>query len=214
MQRKKVAIFFGGRVTTRQYDSVIKNLRKFEELYDTTFFCSLNDSVHDIFSTERLCKDLNITSECLNIEVTKEPDVIHTFYKSPESSFQRTWSMYYHNKRCFELIKSYQQKYKITFDAVVKYRADLSSNDALIIMDNMAQSTVYIPKDSDWGGINDQVAYGNPESMEEYCKCSDFIIEYCEKDKIKFHPETLLKHHLSKSGLKVERFNYHYKISK
>ena len=73
MQRKRIAIFFGGRITTHQYDLVIKNLKGFENLYDTTFFCSLNDSVHDVLSTERLCKDLNITSECLNIEVTKEP---------------------------------------------------------------------------------------------------------------------------------------------
>jgi len=215
MHRKKVAIFLGGRVKTTKYDVVIKNLKQFIELYDTTFFCSLNESAHEISSTERLCNDLNIKPECLNIEITKEPDILNTFSKRPESSFHRTWSMYYHNKRCFELIQSYQEKYKITFDAIVKYRGDISSNYPLIIVENInSNTTVYIPTGADWGGINDQVAYGNIASMEKYCKYSDFIIEYCGTDKVIFHPETLLKHHLSKCGLKVERINYSYELSK
>jgi len=213
MQRKKVAVFFAGRITTGQYDLVIKNLKQFEELYDTTFFCSLNESVYDHSFTERLCKDLNITPERVNIEVTQEPPIIHTFSKRLDTCFHRTWSMYYHNKRCFDLIQTYQQKYGITFDAVVKYRADLSSNNPLIINDNIQPNTVYIPVGLDYGGTNDQVAYGNPGSMEQYCKCSDFIIQYC-RNKVLFHPETLLKHHLSKCGLQIERFNYPYRISK
>lgn len=219
----KVAIFFGGRVTTNQYNTVITNLKRFLTLHDTTFFCSLNESINEPVFTHTFCDDLNISNKYikriypslrLNIEATVEPKELYKYPKRLDTSYHRTFSMFYHNKRCIELIEEYQKHHKMTFDIIIKYRGDLASDENMEIVDSLCQNTVYIPNCSDWGGMNDQIAYGNFESMKQYCMCVDNLLTYCADDKKEYHPETLLKHHIERCGLNVIRFPYNYRILK
>ena len=53
------------------------------------------------------------------------------------------------------------------FDVVMKWRSEIIFNN-LFNIENILDNTIYIPIGKDWGGINDQVAYGNLNSMTFY----------------------------------------------
>jgi hypothetical protein len=56
-------------------------------------------------------------------------------------------------------------------------------------------NVVYIPEGQDYGGLNDQFAFGDYAAMKYYCSMYDRIDEYWNAG-CKFHPETLLAYHL------------------
>lgn len=211
--KKYIAIFLPGRITSSQFRSVSDNLLQFTKHYNVVFFVSVNKSANDDHYNKKLFDKLDVNSGNVNIEVTKEPVELRNYSKKLESSYENCYSMFYHNKRCYDLLDAYQKSSGIQFHAVVKYRGDISSPELMHIIDNPLDDTVYIPEGADWGGVNDQVAYGTPESMRKYCNCVNKILEYCANGVI-FHPETLLQHHLIQSHLRVQRFSYIYKLLK
>jgi hypothetical protein len=54
---------------------------------------------------------------------------------------------------------------------------------------------VYIPEGQDYGGLNDQFAFGDYGAMKYYSELYDYIDSYWEAG-CRFHPETLLAYHL------------------
>lgn len=213
--KKNIAIFLPGRIKTSQIELVINNLKQFTKQYNVFFFISVNKSANDDNYNKQFFNKLNNAhvNMYLNIEDTKEPDELHKFPKKSETSYERCYSMFYHNKRCFELLEKFQKRSNVKFHAIVKYRGDISSPKLMDISDTPLDDTIYIPDGADWGGINDQIAYGTSEAMRKYCNCVDSILEYCA-DGVIFHPETLLRHHIIKINLKIQRYQYDYKISK
>jgi hypothetical protein len=208
-----VAIILSGRIVSKDYESSINQLRRTFSKYNTTYFLSINKSVHDEAYTQRFMKDMDITRERVNIETTILPDGLETFKKKKESDYQRTYSMYYHNMRGFELINRYTEKYNTKFDRVVKYRTDIdnTTNNTinLLLCD---RETVYVPEGCDFGGINDQIAYGDMETMCKYSQCAKNITKMCESG-IVYHPEMLLKKHLEIERVNISRFKYIYKLN-
>jgi hypothetical protein len=210
----KIAIFLSGRILSSNINTVIQNLKMFINTeHDVIFFCSINSNVHDNDFSEKFCKEMDIDNERFDVQETVEPDELHYYQKRSETNVHRTYSMFFHNKMCYQMILRYQQKYKLNFDVIVKYRTDIESTK-VFIFDKVEQNTIYIPRGADWAnGINDQIAYGDIHSMGWYCECIDHIQKYC-KDGIIFHPESLLKHHLNQSpDFKIERFHFDYKLA-
>ena len=215
----KIAVLLTGRLYTKKsckdnIDKEIynKNINTIKLLgNNVNIFCSLNKSIENSEYTRKFCEDFNITDEQINIEDTQEPSELYKYPKAPASNYHRAYSMFYHNKRAFELLEKYETKYNIKFRVIIKFRGDLISNSVISLNNILDKSSVYIPNGFDYGGINDQIAFGNFEAMKIYCNCVDEIINYC-KNRIKFHPETLLKHHLDKNNIKINRFNYSYNI--
>ncbi len=117
--------------------------------------------------------------------------------------------MYYHNKRCFDLIESFCAKYNHTFDTVIRFRADLNIQSNLDILEKMPfkKNTVYVPtcrwkineKDMD-----DMVAFGDYESMKVYSDLASNIVRYCVHEKYIIHPESLIKYHLDSQKINIE----------
>lgn len=54
-------------------------------------------------------------------------------------------------------------------------------------------------------GKNDIFAYGGREAMIHYCNMYDYLASYIIDERIFFHAETLLKHHLFGSKFGVVR---------
>lgn len=212
----KIAVLLTGRLHPKKFDkdNINKNINTIKLIGDDiTIFCSLNKSIEISEYTHKFREDFNITDEQINIEDTQEPSELYKYPKAPASNYHRVYSMFYHNKRAFELLEKYKTKYNIEFSVIIKFRGDLKSNSVISLNNILDNSSVYIPNGFDYGGINDQIAFGNFEAMKVYCNCVDEIINYC-KNRIKFHPETLLKHHLDKNNIKINRFNYSYNIIK
>ena len=99
-------------------------------------------------------------------------------------------SMYYSIFKSNELKISYEQKNKITFDCCVRMRFDSDIKDDFNIK-NYDLNLLNIPKGKDWGGINDQFAFGSSSLMDKY---SNTI--YGTVGDI-YHPETILMNHLN-----------------
>jgi len=209
-----IALFFGGRIVTSDINRQVDQLLKIKEKNpDITFFVSLNKEVDNVAHTKEFCERLNIQDECVQVHETREPESLYK-YTHGTPSYQRTYSMFFHNKMCMESIKRYQEKYNKKFDIIVKYRADLTADTPLSFEEYklpLQNNNVYIPSDFDWGGVNDQVAFGNEQSMERYCSCVDNLQKMCESN-IYYHPETLLRKHLELSRMLTNRFEFRYRI--
>ena len=206
----KVAMYFSGRIQNEKHEINREHLKKFNK-YDITYFCSLNKKANDEIFINKFCSEFNISEDRINVEEISVPEVDSKI--TIEGNINNMYSMFYHNYKAMELIKNFQDKHNTTFDAVIKYRADIYSQDIINIENNIDNDTVFIPVGSDWGGVNDQVAYGNFNSMYKYSSCFLKFHKYAEFYNV-FHPETILKLHLIMNNLKENRFNYNYKLNK
>ena len=116
--------------------------------------------------------------------------------KVPENIPINTMSMWYNMKEAFRLAPMscdvyVRNRYDIEFEKPIKY--------------NIEPNTVYIPDGNDYGGVNDQFAYGDYYSMAKYYSIIDSADELFQEHT--FHSETYMKHHLNKTGVRVIRIS-------
>lgn len=214
MQNKtKIAIYYSGRIDHNNYEENKKHILQYNEKYDIVHFCSLNESANSLKMIEKFRKDFNIKDDQYNIEKTRISDEILNSKIRVEGNLYNLNSMFYHNYKSFELIKAYQEKYNHKFDIILKYRADLNSNDVLNFDISLLENTVYTPNCFDWGGLNDQVGYGTYESMLKYSECYLHLVDIARIIR-KFHPETILNKYLEKINVNKKKIEYKYYINK
>ncbi len=143
------------------------------------------------------------------------PDAWEEFPRRKETIARRVASMYYNIENAYRLMKEYATKHSIVYDVVLYMRADMMTTVRLDFVLPLTPGVVYIPNDYDWaGGLNDQMAYGDMDAMALYCSTFFHIPDYCTKDNIVFHPETILRHHIEKRGLILKRFEFPYELHK
>jgi hypothetical protein len=207
-----IAIYYSGRIDHQLYYKNKVNLKTLSDKYNLTHFCSLNKDANSHEFIEEFSKDFNIKDDQLNIEITDVPNDIKNTRLYVNGNLYNMHSMFYHNYKCMELIKNYQQKHNIKFDIIIKYRADIYS-DNILNLDKPDKNTIYIPDRYNYGGINDQIAYGDFTSMEIYSECYLNFLN-CAKSCNKFHPETILSHHLKTKNLNISPFKYEYILKK
>jgi hypothetical protein len=235
-----IAVLLSGRIVTKDYEKTIKRLKNTFIGYTPIYFLSISETVHNEEFTNKFIKDMNVGG--INVEQVEAKKEFFKYPKRPESDYTRVYSMYYHNKKCFDMMEKYSIKKNIKFDIVVKYRSDIDNGVAVkqiipsitnyytnnytdntdiicvpslfykpLINDKLEDNVIYIPNNFDWGGINDQIAYGKVDIMKKYCECVDNIEKICELGMI-FHPETLLKTHLLINRLHVKRVDFNYTL--
>lgn len=207
---KRIAVLFSGRIIS--YEKCFSHFQSIIDKYNPTFFLSLNLSEIDEY-TKTFCEKFNIRNEQLNVEKTIVPESLNKI--SSCSNVKNTYSMFYHNYKAFCLIKKYQNNYNINFDVIVKYRADINSSEMLNLED-LDKDILYIPKGCDYGGLNDQIAYGDLNVMEKYCELGNGFIETLHFTKnVRYHPETLLLnyHKFYFSDIKINRPHFSYSLN-
>lgn len=211
----KIAIYYSGRVEHKKYNENKEKILKYSDKYDVVHFCSLNERGNSEEFIKNFREDFDIGNDQYYIENTIVPDNIKNSNVRKSGNLDNMYSMFYHNYKCIELIEKYQKKFNINFDVIIKYRADIKSNYDLEIENNipLIENTVYIPEKFDWGGVNDQIAYGNYASMKKYSEC---YLKFLEISKIvkRFHPESILKAYLSDINIKIYRIKYEYHLNK
>lgn len=200
-EKLKVAMFFSGRVLTYEESPWLLELR---DRYSMDLFCSINselDPYHQLFLEQFGIKKSHF-------EVFQPPDSFIRMFQAGHSDNppSHVASMFYHRKKCMELILDYQKEQNILYDIIICMRADILAVPPCrlkIIKD----SYLHIPIGNDHGGINDRTAYGSLETMKSYCHLFDHIEEYFDAG-CRFHPETLLKFHINRQKLDVIRFDF------
>lgn len=214
-RKKEIAFFLSGRIISVNPEKSLINIQKVKEKYDPIFFISLNKEVDDITFTNLVKEKLNIEENQFSSTFTNVPSEMFTFYKMPETSAVNTYSQFKHNNECIKMIDKYQEENNMKFDTIVKYRMDIDNlNDDVIEIITTEKNTCYIPEGQDWrNGINDQIAYGDFDTMFKYCNLVNNIRNLCQSGVI-FHPETLLLNHIQREEINIKRFYFDYRLIK
>jgi len=209
----KVAVFFGG--TIRTYKA---NYESFSNTFLTTpgvdvdVFASINKvNSADLLGFTRLYRPTKTRiSHYENSNISCKYDFID---RNVRWNNYNTLSMYYHNQDAMKLID--ETGGGNAYDLVVKYRADCIGQEKFPYeFMTRGENMVYIPHGNDYGGYNDQVAAGNTNAMRVYCSLFDKLVNYVKDEGCRFHPETLLRHHLDKhkDHVHVMRFDFGYHL--
>lgn len=205
----KIAVILSGRITGwQECRSTLKD--KFMSLYDTDVFISLDAHGinQDVYEFK---KEFNVVAEYYESynKTLKEPPQ----FRSEETSERKTLSMFYHNFMGMNLVIDHMKKNPgLKYDVVVKFRADVSSEDVFIIPHHIMTNTLYFPNGSNYRGINDQIAFGNMFSMTLYCSLYNHIPKYLYVEKAIFNPEFLLMFHTNFNNMNIMRFPYKYML--
>lgn len=110
-------------------------------------------------------------------------------------------SQRYHLMKAFELIDG-------DYDIVVSLRHDAVFHEKIVFIKD---DKLHIPIGQDWrGGINDQFAYGNKNTMHFYAQQFNCITFICRN--LPLHSETITRHTISLFKLKLERFPLKYEL--
>ncbi len=93
-------------------------------------------------------------------------------------------------------------------DVYCRIRPDMKFNSALKFTDyDCSGKKIYIPQGNDFGGINDQFAFGNREVMKIYY--SVFMNHHeLFKNGTRFHSETMQLANLQSNGVEIIRLGY------
>ena len=200
-----IAIFVGGRSKMYQ-ECFLEQVKNTREKYKDVSFYTFGHFNED-FSQE-----ISDSFDSSSFEITTSPDWFSKEKYSWIGNIPNIFSMYYSNKKAFELIEKFQIDHGIQFNQVIKFRPDIVSvcDTIPVFLNNTLENTVYTYDDFHWlGGLNDQIALGCFETMKKYCTCYDKLKMYTDSN-VKFHPETLLLHHIRSEGLNIDWIDYPY----
>lgn len=90
------------------------------------------------------------------------------------------------------------------YDVYVRIRPDIIFNNRIDFSRYDYGNNIYIPEGSDYGGINDQFAFGNYEVMKKYYSVYLNHKELWEEG-VEFHTETMMLANLLKQGINIIR---------
>ncbi len=205
--KKKCAICFSGQVRTGERKTVKNNLEinlyqpLIKNNYELFYFYSCEKPFNGYeWSGESVIKDENYWGEYLNLlNSRRHPDI-----KGGAFNVMNQW------KKCQEVClqkNNYEKSNNIIFDLVIRTRPDIILKNKLDI-DSINIDIFNIPNHDNWWGYNDRFCIGNSANMNLYMiNFIDNIIDYFIKDNLLFHSEILLKHHLDKYNIGINRPN-------
>jgi hypothetical protein len=203
-----IAVLVYGRLDNfeKHYRNIISTLGEKNNL---DFFLSSDNSNQDL-----LCRFIEIykPKSYVNDNVMYSCN-LSTYEKKPETNIHNMICHFINKKRVFNLLENYIKETNAIYDIVIALRIDLHF-ESKIDFNTCIDNTIYIPNSSDWGGINDQLAYGNLNSMKKYMNIFDNIIELLDTEKSIVHPETLTLANINHMRLEVVRFDCNYFIDR
>jgi hypothetical protein len=122
---------------------------------------------------------------------------------------------YINKKRVFSLLESYSTEASISYDCVISTRIDLDFLTPFNLI-NPLDNTIYIPNHYDFvqNGINDQIAYGNMNTMSKYMNIYDTIFYLLDNNLTIPHPETMTLSNIHYHNLNVVRVPISYNYNK
>lgn len=204
-----IAVLIYGRLTNgiKHYDNIIDNIGK---QHNIDFFLSSDDS------------NLDQLQEFNNVYKPKSYINDKIYYACNLSKYQgireetniHNMTCHFINKgRVFTLLEKYIELSNINYDVIISLRIDTIFNSELIF-DNINDNTIYIPENFDFGGINDQVAYGNLSVMKKYMNIFNNCEIILEKGTTIPHPESLTLANINFYNLDICRVDLKHTIDK
>lgn len=209
----KIAILISGRINNS------------EELYKNTLENIVQDNEVDFFVSHTKNPNTNVLNDFINLykpKIILESDEVYPdvtkYKKRAETNPHNVMCMYLNRLSVFYKFKDYVISNNITYDLIISFRCDLwfeQKIDLGSIVNDTNNNCICIPSGCDYGGINDQCAFGNMKTMNIYMTFFNQIINFLNNGII-LHPETLLKHWLDSNHniLQIKRPNIKYCIKR
>lgn len=207
MEKKRIAVYFSGRCNGYEYCTE-KLKKNFYDHFNVDFFWSIDEEEETPYYAElrKLLKPVGVFFAKVDKKVIDVP------LSSQETRQRNTLSMFFHNYKCTLMINDYAEKHDINYHAVVRFRAEIDSENKFHIDDKLIENTVYIPHGYNYRGVSDRIAYGTLHSMLVYGSLYLNIANYVFTRHAIFNPEYLLMFHINENNMNLIRFPYTYKL--
>lgn len=164
----RVAVLFIGRIKAWQYCK--ESLKRLQNTYNATFFLSLNATGPDE-SSDAFCKFFDVTPERIIYIPTVTPEKYRQIFHGREHNAYAQWFQI-HN--VFRLMESFCEKHSVSYDCIVKYRADIDTTETLQIPIPLEPNRFY-SQVHDAYQTHDLMAYGDFLTMKRY---SELVLFY------------------------------------
>lgn len=141
--------------------------------------------------------EVHINESHVDPEYFKHDDWVYNANKAPETIVRTTLNQWFNMMLAFSSAPKDCDVYvRMRYDILIHGRLDFS---------DIEPNTVYIPSGNDYrDGINDQLAYGDYESIRKYYDVyNNYDTLY--NNGCLFHTETMVKRNLDYSNVKVKR---------
>ena len=202
----KIAVLVYGRLNKCVEPENIINSIGMENTIDF-FLSSDNSEESQLQNFINLYNPKSYTNE--QISNTDEQLYYNDNLKNYEDSYHAKTNIYnmtchfLNKKRVFKILKNYCEKENLQYDVIISLRIDRVLNNKFDF-NTIEDNTIYIPNYHDWGGINDQIAYGNINVMEKYMFIIDNCIYLCTNGCLA-HPERLTLKNIMFNNIKISR---------
>jgi hypothetical protein len=168
-----------------------------------------NSPKPDLDNFLNMYKPIKYTNESIEFDTTEyEKYKIH-----PATNINNLFRHFINKYRVFSLLEEYIKETNVKYDAIVTLRIDLFFNDPFNF-ENIQNNTIYIPSGRNYdnydtdckNAINDQVAYGDFETMKKYCSIC-FNVKYLldTQSSELIHPESLVYSNIKFYNLNIKR---------
>ena len=217
----RTAFIMYGRIDA--YEHVLDNLCHLKKKYNADFFCSLNKERKTDYH-QRLYDRLEMKPEQYRNEKTPvAPDYVLYMGDRTPPEYQFMYSAFYQQNKTFELLEWYEENYKIRYDCVVVYRADIQTRESLNI-NELKYNTIYVPEGDNWGGVSALFAYGKRDVMKIYSTLFKSLEGLCVKGlqeprysgykDVGVNHEFLILLQMTANGVNIQRFKHDYNLHK
>jgi len=175
---------------------------------DDALNSELNEFI-ELYKPKRYCNDKIKHEGKLKTYASWDKNVTHN------KAIYNVECHYINKKRVFTLLESYSSEASVSYDCVISTRIDLEFLTPFNLI-NPLDNTIYIPNQCDFVqyGINDQVAYGNMNTMSKYMNIYDTIFFLLDNNLTVPHSEKMTFSNIQYHNLNVVRVPISYNYNK
>lgn len=209
----KTAVCFAG--TCRSLQHTYLNLSEYlvKPLGDCDIFMMISENPHATMAEQ--CFNALPNNKIIRIEDEPDHDMLNLVFRpnwpsGKLSSKQIYLKMIDSRRRCGEILSEYELQKGVKYDRIVFSRLDVKYfANVGEILEGLNMNKLYVPDfHNTFGGVidgyNDRFAVGNRENMKIYFDLPESLAPFVKAGG-QIHAETLLKWHMIKNQIEVEK---------
>lgn len=207
----RIAVLVYGRLNkcAEHYNNIVEKLGN----HDFDYFVSSDNSSEPLLNDFiRLYKPISYNNDPIyhNCDLTKYPN---KRIEITEIVLDKLVRHYINKSRVFSLLETHVLNTSIQYDIVVSLRIDcIFINN--FVFNRLDDNTIYIPLNYDYGGINDQIAYGKIDVMKKYNSIFSNLLFFLDNNISEPHSECLHYTNITFYNLIIQRLNIYYYLDR
>jgi hypothetical protein len=198
----KLAVLFYGRI--KGYRNTYSSFKKTFDGHDVDIFYSCDaedDSLIRDFTS--LYSPIAICNEKITYTVD------FGAFPNVETNVHNMTCHFINKMRVFQLLERHIQTSGTVYDSIISTRLDIIYTSPIPFCIE-EKETIGIPEGNDYGGVNDQIAFGTLETMRVYMNIFTSAEAILKDKKCRAHPETLNMVLLRNNRIYIDRFPLEY----